>query len=628
MAAPENVVPRSMPSAYPTAGRLYRGLMQATLVPMRTADDLLALLDELSQACSAAAREDLGDRVLARHERLATPGFCVVVAGEFKAGKSSLVNALVGCDVCPVDDDVATAVPTVVRYAPEPTVRVRRGADEEGNGQVPGEPLDRVVAYATEAGNPANREDVRLVEVGVPSPLLRDGLVLVDTPGVGGLASAYAAATMAALATAQAVLFVSDGSQEYTGPELDFLAAVRAACPDVVAVLSKIDVIPEWKRIRDLDEAWLTRAGLGRGPVPVSAELARRGDLLNRADLRDESGTDAVVDRLGEVADQVRRAAGAVAAADASAVVAQLIAPLRAEHDALADPAAVIGPLHDAEERARALTSDSAEWLGVLDDGIVDLEADLDEDVATRMKSVLARAEQTVRATDPASDWEAFEAALARQVSGEIAAVSARLTESATALATTLARDFAQHEAALAAAIPAPGVVALAGASALALDATRWRGVLVDAGWGGLEALGVLGSILTFTSISLFNPFSLVIGAFIGGKTLRDSRRRELERRREQALEAVARYVQDATRAADRELKSTTRRIRRELRTTYQRRAEAVHRSAREALAAAESTIGTDPAGRDARRQALAERLAALHALDQRALALGAAAMA
>jgi phytoene dehydrogenase-like protein len=170
--------------------------------------------------------------------------------------------------------------------------------------------------------------------------------------------------------------------------------------------------------------------------------------------------------------------------------------------------------------------------------------------------------------------------------------------------------------------------VALAGASALALDATRWRGVLVDAGWGGLEALGVLGSILTFTSISLFNPFSLVIGAFIGGKTLRDSRRRELERRREQATEAVARYVQDATRAADRELKSTTRRIRRELRTTYQRRAEAVHRSAREALAAAESTIGTDPAGRDARRQALAERLAELHALDQRALALGAAATA
>jgi hypothetical protein len=303
-----------------------------------------------------------------------------------------------------------------------------------------------------------------------------------------------------------------------------------------------------------------------------------------------------------------------------------LSAPLRAEHGALADPVAVLATLEQAEHRARALTADGAEWLGGLDDGVVELEADVDDELARRMKLVLDQAEQTVRATDPAAGWEAFEAALTRQVSGEIAAVAARLMESANALATQLARDFAEHEAVIAAPLPAPGQVAFVDQVTLvpAAEATRWRGVLVDAGWRGLEALGVLGSILTFTSISLFNPFSLVIGVFIGGKTLRDARRKEVERRREQASASVAQYLQDAAQAADRELKSTSRRIRRELRTTYQRRADGLLRSAQESLAAAERTIGTDGARRDQRRGELAARLADLESLSRRAAALAA----
>src|SRR5690606_40618541 len=59
------------------------------------------------------------------------------------------------------------------------------------------------------------------------------GLVLVDTPGVGGLGSAHGAATMAAVAGADAVVFVSDAAQEYTRPELDFLASAMQMCPNV-----------------------------------------------------------------------------------------------------------------------------------------------------------------------------------------------------------------------------------------------------------------------------------------------------------------------------------------------------------------------------------------------------------
>lgn len=568
-------------------------------------------------ACAAARRDDLADRLAARRQRLLAPRVCVVVAGEFKAGKSSLVNALVGADVCPVDDDVATAVPTLLRFAPEPVVWAR-GAD--GAVTEP-EPIDRLPAYVREDDNPDNGHAVRTVEVGIPSPLLRDGLALVDTPGVGGLGSSYTSATMTALAMANAVVFVSDASQEYTRPELDFLAAARAVCPEVVPVLTKVDIVPDWKRVHALNEGWLGEAGVGAGLVATSAALHELGRRRNRVDLSEESGLDAVVARLEEVSERAREAMAAGAAEEVGAVVAQLAAPLRAERDALADPDGLLAVLAEREARARALTAD-AEWSAALDDGIIDLEAEVGRDVARRMKAVLAEAEATVRSTDPAAGWQDFEAALTRQVSAEVSAVAVRVTEAANALAAGLAREFTEEEAAVAPTVVAPATPDLTGGGTVAVGGARWRGVLVDAGWGGLEALGVMGSILTFTSISLFNPFSLVIGVFIGGKSLRDSRRRELERRREQAVEAVSRYVQDAVEAADREFAATIRRIRRELRTTYQRRAETLHRSAREALSAAERMIGADPAARQARLATVDAGLAQLEALEHRAASL------
>ena len=72
------------------------------------------------------------------------------------------------------------------------------------------------------------------VEIGVPRPLLADGLVLVDTPGVGGLGSVHGAITSAALPMADGVLFVSDASQEFSEPEMTFLKQARVDVPERV----------------------------------------------------------------------------------------------------------------------------------------------------------------------------------------------------------------------------------------------------------------------------------------------------------------------------------------------------------------------------------------------------------
>src|SRR5437868_9581733 len=140
------------------------------------------------KAAIAYARPDLAERLRSLTDRLLDPTVRVLVVGEFKQGKSSLVNAIVGQQVCPVDDDVATAVPTAVRFAAQPVAMavVRQDDDELCRQPIA---VATLPAWVTETGVEVANHDVEVVEVGVASDVLRHGLVLVDLPGVGGIGS-------------------------------------------------------------------------------------------------------------------------------------------------------------------------------------------------------------------------------------------------------------------------------------------------------------------------------------------------------------------------------------------------------------------------------------------------------
>src|SRR5689334_16730737 len=93
--------------------------------------DVGHVLETIALATDRHERPDLRDRVEVAQERLADPACRVVVCGEFKKGKSSLVNALLGARVCATDADVATAIPTYVRYGERLEAHV---LDEESPG--------------------------------------------------------------------------------------------------------------------------------------------------------------------------------------------------------------------------------------------------------------------------------------------------------------------------------------------------------------------------------------------------------------------------------------------------------------------------------------------------------------
>ena len=113
------------------------------------------------RASTAYQRSDLAVRARQALQRLHNPRLRVLVVGEFKQGKSMLVNALVNAPICPIDDDISTSVPTVVRYADDPSVILVRGARGSGDAdereqrtQVAIEQLASYVSRGRQPGQP------------------------------------------------------------------------------------------------------------------------------------------------------------------------------------------------------------------------------------------------------------------------------------------------------------------------------------------------------------------------------------------------------------------------------------------------------------------------------------------
>src|SRR5512141_2164855 len=84
-----------------------------------TGTSMIELVDRALELARRHERPDLVERLRREQDRFDRPTSNVLIVGEFKKGKSSLVNALLNWRVCPVDADVTTAVPTLVRFGSE-----------------------------------------------------------------------------------------------------------------------------------------------------------------------------------------------------------------------------------------------------------------------------------------------------------------------------------------------------------------------------------------------------------------------------------------------------------------------------------------------------------------------------
>jgi hypothetical protein len=197
----------------------------------------------------------------------------IVVVGETKRGKSSLINALVNVPgLSPVDPQVATSTYLTIQHGPQPAARA----------VFPGSPakvpidIDRLRDWATGLGaTPDGQAPPRMIEVDCPSPLLAN-LTLIDTPGVGGLDSAHGEIALRAAQQATALLFVVDASAPFTSHELDFLRRASESVDVVLFAVTKIDAYRGWRQIIEDDKALLvehTPRFADAALLPVSSRL-------------------------------------------------------------------------------------------------------------------------------------------------------------------------------------------------------------------------------------------------------------------------------------------------------------------------------------------------------------------
>jgi len=244
--------------------------------------DVLQCMDEMLtvENIRGCACEDLKEKVRSN-------AFNLVVVGQFKRGKTSLINALLGAEILPVAVVPLTSIVTIMTWGEALRIKVYFN-----DGKIAEIKPESLVEYVTEKGNPKNAKDVREVVLTYPSPYLKDGVRLIDTPGVGSIYQHNTDIAYQYLPKSDAALFLLSVDQPMSRAELDFLMDVKEHANKIFFVLNKADYLPE----NDLKESIeFSKNGLKDAMntevklFPISARLALEGAAAKSSELMEKS---------------------------------------------------------------------------------------------------------------------------------------------------------------------------------------------------------------------------------------------------------------------------------------------------------------------------------------------------
>jgi hypothetical protein len=207
----------------------------------------------------------VADEAAALAERLAAGRFFVACVGQFKRGKSTVLNALVNDSVLPMGVTPVTSAVTILRYGPTRGARVFYT-----NGRSESISVGDVRLYVSEEYNHENERGVAAVEVFLPSRSLASGLCLVDTPGIGSAFAGNTEATRAFVPHIDAAIVVVGADPPISGDELALVLEVLAQVPSAIFVLNKADRLPpdDLRQAREFTERLVAnRLGRSIGPI-------------------------------------------------------------------------------------------------------------------------------------------------------------------------------------------------------------------------------------------------------------------------------------------------------------------------------------------------------------------------
>lgn len=592
---------------------------------------ILELIDHSARIASAYERGDLVERLHRAKERISDPQIRVVIAGQLKQGKSQLLNSLLNVPVARVGDDETTTLATIVSYGEQASARliVARGdGDEPEVVEIPIADVRNDLRRAPQAGG---REVLR-VEVTAPSPLLKNGLAFVDTPGVGGHGQPHLSATLGLLPDADAMLMISDTSQEFTEPEMTFIRQAVEICPLAMILATKTDLYPHWREIVAANVAHLRRAGVDVAVTPVSSTLRSHAIQMNDKELNEESNFPAIVKFLSDrvlvrendrIRDQVL--------AEVRSAAEHLAMTVQTELSAINDPDdrdAMNADLERRKQEAQEALQHTALWQQVLNDGITDLTADVDHDMRARFRAITQHTEHAIDACDPTHHWAEIGAELENAVATAVGDNFVWAHQRAEALAQEVGRTFSD-----------------AGLDAVKMPNINPRDM--GAGFGEMKSLARLeqkpigkghkvvtgmrgsyggvvmfGMLTSFAGLGMFNPLSLGAGLLLGRKAYKEDMENRMARVRNEAKTNVRRFVDDVSFVVGKESRDRLKGVQRQLRDHYREIANQTTRSLNESLQASLAAAKMEIDERDTRVRELERRLDILRQVTEHAVNL------
>jgi len=592
--------------------------------------DLRGTIRATADIAGRRGRSDLVERLEQAQRQRTDSTVRVVVVGDFKSGKSSLVNALVGSVACPVDDDLATAVITSVAHAPAPTASVMYKS-EQGEALAPATVSVDDLGPLVERGH-HDGHALGSISVRVPSPFLAGGLELIDTPVLGGLDSPEAVATLMGLPFVDALLFVTDTSQEFTAPELSYLCHAWSSGTRVICVMSKIDLHPQWRRILEIDQGHLRTAGFEPPIIATSVRLNELAATFGDQAYADESGIPALRDYLiRQVVIPANAGRNQAALAVVVGVLDQIESVLRAEQAALAGgEGPTVAELRSSYERATELLTDRSRWRHVLNDGVEDLSRDVQHELTVRLRDLGHQAGEMVDAGDPVVMEEEYSNWVSRGAASIVSECFQLVARRGEELSDLMVAELSSATAGLlvslelALATQATDQLSFSSHSSSADDDEDKVLVAIGGAWGGMEPLlGVAGMIGLGVGGVVAAPVLLAVAGVAGiltvGRAFKQERRKALSAERQRAKDEYKEYLDEVQVRFTKALDDAVRSLSRQLRDGANSRVAELQLSTRTALEATERAPTVDEAAKTAEVAELERELAEVAALREQA---------
>lgn len=318
--------------------------------------------------------------------------------GEARRGKSSMLGQYLGDEqLFPVDVDVTTCTVTMVMYGPRERIQIvmTDKAGKEYKREVAKKDLE---LYVKEQMRDRLDGAVKMVLVETPNPKLKEGIVLIDSPGLGSMNPEHSRITFQFLPRADVVLFVLNSTVPITDSELDFLKQAARKCSNIIFVMTMIDIVGgEYKRIMEKNREFIEKAvGIPKNEqifVPISSrmmqswrrtgdpddlddshfneldEMIQRTVALNRPRIVLRPCMQAVRDELGKYENLIR--------VEETAYLNSIEEAERMQKE-----------LEQKQERHRMLLQENAGWMDTVRSSIQDLDDELENTLADFVQEV------------------------------------------------------------------------------------------------------------------------------------------------------------------------------------------------------------------------------------------------